>query len=340
VDTLTKLASSDFADLFRASNLEELVAVMANLENGIRGWLLINPKGGRRPTLIAGNELTPLDAMAVEGMTLIDFPDRDQPCGKNEPWAASMLAILDGHGSMISKTELLVPILSRGRLLAIAGLSGSPRKLGIAAKNVNHAVRKLHEMDGLRQDLAGLKFLGIHSATPIVLVTGTGRIMDGTNGGLAILAEVKPKDSSKEIGLVISPALRRTIAHDGEEVILGGYKARISHPPLFRVITTAEPLIKVTFFRTIHHKALEHAQENLTPAQQRVHVHLMAGDRNKEIADKLKISEHTVRHHVSAVLRKFNCSDRLLLLARAAEAPHAETPFSPTRAKHSNSQSM
>jgi DNA-binding CsgD family transcriptional regulator len=179
-------------------------------------------------------------------------------------------------------------------------------------------------MDGLRQDIAGHSFLAIRWATPIILVTASGRVMSGTGGGLAIMAELTPKDSKKGTGPVLPPSLRQGIESGDQDVVLGGYKARISYPPLFKVITTAEPLIKVAFFRRIHESAVRYAQANLTPAEQGVHVHLMAGDRNKEIANKLQISEHTVRHHVSAVLRKFECSDRLLLVARAVVAPHAE----------------
>ncbi len=48
---------------------------------------------------------------------------------------------------------------------------------------------------------------------------------------------------------------------------------------------------------------------------------LLEGLRNKEIADRLNSSIHTVKHHVSSILAKAGCSDRLLLVAKAGQSP-------------------
>jgi hypothetical protein len=45
----------------------------------------------------------------------------------------------------------------------------------------------------------------------------------------------------------------------------------------------------------------------------------MEGLRNKEIADRLNSSIHTIKHHVSSILAKARCSDRLLLVAKAGQ---------------------
>lgn len=55
--------------------------------------------------------------------------------------------------------------------------------------------------------------------------------------------------------------------------------------------------------------------ESLTPAEHRVLSYLCAGYSNKEIAMFLGKAEPTVKHQVSACLRKFGLSSRMRLMA-------------------------
>lgn len=55
--------------------------------------------------------------------------------------------------------------------------------------------------------------------------------------------------------------------------------------------------------------------ESLTPAEERVLSYLCAGYSNKEIARFLGKAETTVKHQVSACLRKFGLSSRMRLMA-------------------------
>ncbi len=55
--------------------------------------------------------------------------------------------------------------------------------------------------------------------------------------------------------------------------------------------------------------------ESLTPAEQRVLSYVCAGYSNKEIALFLGKAEPTVKHQVSACLRKFGLSSRTRLMA-------------------------
>jgi DNA-binding NarL/FixJ family response regulator len=55
--------------------------------------------------------------------------------------------------------------------------------------------------------------------------------------------------------------------------------------------------------------------ESLTPAEERVLSYLCAGYSNKEIARFLGKAEPTVKHQVSACLRKFGLSSRMRLMA-------------------------
>ncbi|SDS04948.1 LuxR C-terminal-related transcriptional regulator [Opitutus sp. GAS368] len=55
--------------------------------------------------------------------------------------------------------------------------------------------------------------------------------------------------------------------------------------------------------------------EPVTPAEQRVLAYVCAGYSNKEIAQFLGKAEPTVKHQVSACLRKFGLTSRMRLMA-------------------------
>jgi two-component system, NarL family, response regulator DegU len=57
--------------------------------------------------------------------------------------------------------------------------------------------------------------------------------------------------------------------------------------------------------------------ESLTPREKQLIGQIGNGLRNKEIADKLRISEATVRHHLSSVFSKLEVKDRLGLVIYA-----------------------
>jgi len=48
----------------------------------------------------------------------------------------------------------------------------------------------------------------------------------------------------------------------------------------------------------------------LTEREKDILTYLVKGLNNKEIGAKLCISKHTVKAHVSAIIRKFDCDDR------------------------------
>lgn len=56
-------------------------------------------------------------------------------------------------------------------------------------------------------------------------------------------------------------------------------------------------------------------REPITPAESEVLAYVCAGYSNKEIARLLGKSEATVKHQVSACLRKFGLSSRMRLMA-------------------------
>lgn len=62
------------------------------------------------------------------------------------------------------------------------------------------------------------------------------------------------------------------------------------------------------------------AAEGLTKRQSQVLSHMAKGQANKEIARELGVSEHTVKIHVTAILRLFNASNRTEVVVKARNA--------------------
>lgn len=56
--------------------------------------------------------------------------------------------------------------------------------------------------------------------------------------------------------------------------------------------------------------------ESLTPREQQVLAMVAAGLANKEIADRLQISEHTVKFHISSIMGKLGASNRTEAVTR------------------------
>lgn len=61
--------------------------------------------------------------------------------------------------------------------------------------------------------------------------------------------------------------------------------------------------------------AADRAKQRLSPAQVRVLGHLLEGSDEKEIAERLRLSQHTVHNHIRAVYRAIGVHSRTELLA-------------------------
>ena len=57
--------------------------------------------------------------------------------------------------------------------------------------------------------------------------------------------------------------------------------------------------------------------EALTQREEEILILVIAGYTNKEIADKLCISAHTVKVHISSLLKKYEVSNRVILAVKA-----------------------
>ena len=52
------------------------------------------------------------------------------------------------------------------------------------------------------------------------------------------------------------------------------------------------------------------SKEELTPRETEVLLALIRGLSNKEIADELSVTHHTIKAHISSILHKFGCKNR------------------------------
>jgi DNA-binding CsgD family transcriptional regulator len=323
--------ADDFGVLFSAADLPELVAVSGLLVPGLSTWLLLDPSGRRQAIMLVGRQKNTLDMIAAGPVAHIRFPEIERPATKDDPWARTLLDLLH-YQFDVEDTTMLVPIWATGSLLAIAGISGNELTARYLAQGMTLAVRRVHDMDRLRRDAQGHKFLLAHATKSIVLATTHGKILNGTEDGLAVLQGLHAdKPRSEQNRDVLPVALRRGLEAGERHLVMGDLHAHVSHPALLPPITTAEPLAAIGFSRAFHQQNRGKGTVRLTPAEQQVYVHLLAGDRNKEIASKVSSSEHTVRHHVSSILRKTGCSDRLLLIARSATTRPVATATLPVQ---------
>jgi DNA-binding CsgD family transcriptional regulator len=234
----------------------------------------------------------------------------------------------------VSGTVSLLPVRQDGVLLAVVGVAvkaqygiSSPEAL---ARGIGLAVRKLHQLAELRRDIDAHKLLLGRTTKSIVVAAANGRMVLGTEGGLAILQRLRgmsrlPSDQDKDM----IPMIMRSAIDKGERhLVRDDLQAYFSRLPLHG-ITTVDAHHLIEFSRLFKNQSApkEPGIEKLTAAERRVYPLMLAGDQNKEIAGRLNISIHPVKHHCSSILHKLGCSDRILLVAQVAR------PLAPSSSK-------
>jgi DNA-binding NarL/FixJ family response regulator len=88
----------------------------------------------------------------------------------------------------------------------------------------------------------------------------------------------------------------------------------------FAEIDGGEIIVSTTFRRLSEHRWPGH-EFGLTARESEVAAFLAEGLSNRDIADALCISEHTVKSHLRSVFRKVDVASRTQLVARIAEDP-------------------
>ena len=74
---------------------------------------------------------------------------------------------------------------------------------------------------------------------------------------------------------------------------------------------------KYSVLRVAAHLAEHMGEEALTPREVEVLRHLAGGNRNRDIAEQLFISEETVKVHIKHIMEKLGASDRTQAVAIA-----------------------
>lgn len=316
-------ASNDFATLFGAADLAELIAVASSLDKSLSAWALIRPTDPKQQLVLTPGDRDSLDPLAAESICGIHYPQQNQPCPPDEPWARNLLGLLGYAFDWAGETTVLSPIWHGSALLAIVGIIGKAHAGNLPAEALALgsalAVRKLHEVEELRRDVEGHKDLLPQSAKSIVLAKTDDRVLDATEGGWAVLRRLASGAGTQNDANILPVVLRSALARALQHLVIGDLNVHFSRLPL-KSPTTVEALHVIQFSRQLPQKqdpVAKSALQNLTPAERQVYPLIISGDLNKQIADKLNISVHTVKHHVSSILRKTGCSDRLLLVAKA-----------------------
>ena len=317
--------NADFATLYATEDLPELIAVAGAIGKGSKIWALLRPLDPKLQAILFGRKHERMDSLAASQIARIHFPVGGGVFPATAPWAKVLLGLLQYQVDWTMETSDLLPVWEAGTLIAVVGATDQAQRAqvspGALVHSVGLAVRRLHQLAELRQEVEGAKMLLHHQAQSIVLARPGGKIMHGTEGGMAVLQRLRSLSSlpSDKQETNLPSVLRNAIEREARHIVVADLRVHFCELPITEV-TTATELISIQFSRELKKQPQAKASvplEDLTPAEQRVLPLLLEGLRNKEIADRLQSSIHTIKHHVSAILAKARCSDRLLLVAKA-----------------------
>ena len=176
-------------------------------------------------------------------------------------------------------------------------------------------------------------------ATGIILFTSTGQLLFLNTEAQALIRQLQPP-TIRESGTGLIPEQIHTLVHDLIEHLM-----HIDHPKDCESIQVErlcfandqrlllrgfcipdEPLAKSSRFLVIveqvNQRKLECPDANiqqryhLTEREQMVIIYLMLGFTNKEIANRINLSEYTVKEHLKRIMHKTQTTTRTGLLAR------------------------
>jgi DNA-binding CsgD family transcriptional regulator len=190
------------------------------------------------------------------------------------------------------------------------------------------AFTHLHEIEAMRQERGVYRCLTENVQDAVVILRPTGEIVGATPQATELLHTVVHGRKR--------PNLKDPMTH-APATLQEAIKRNRAIVPLTKEITatllllpeqgdTIANLVVVhrAMDETCANEALERGIRQLTPGQRAVYRALLEGRRSKEIAVELAISEHTVRHHITAILQKTGCMDKIQLITRVAKLPKRE----------------
>jgi DNA-binding NarL/FixJ family response regulator len=179
------------------------------------------------------------------------------------------------------------------------------------------ALESLAVAEGLRLEADMYRLLFNRNQEALVVATEKGLIRAATSSGRTLLSRAENgergtllKKSEQQVPIEILSAVSF-----GEEIVLNGITitgTRLGGPEL------NEPMIAYQMREAQPRESVDvdEAAKQLTPMQSDVLRLLLRGLQYKEISRHLGNSTNTVHHHVSEILRRLRCADRIELLAK------------------------
>jgi DNA-binding CsgD family transcriptional regulator len=263
-----------------------------------------------------------VDESVAERIAQITWPTHSQPFSPQESveWGGDHVAeVLSAQFSFVATTQVMVLVQFHGTPIALVGFAGDVRPTygRMVLLEVVTALENLAEAEYLRQEAVMYRDLLNRHEEALIVATERGQIKGATPSGWKALSRAQ----NGERGTVVKQSEQQI----PNEIAVAVYAGE---PPTLNGVTIAgtrvggaelvEDLVLYRFQQTdsTELSSFDEAAKRLTPAQSQVLRLLLRGLHYKEIALRLGNSAHTVHHHVSAILERLDCSDKLELLAK------------------------
>ena len=179
---------------------------------------------------------------------------------------------------------------------------------------------------------------GVETFTPDVVLIGI-QLQDGALAGLSTLRELRMQESSSRVVLLVNSSDPEIVTEAFRSGAAGVFCRTRTPSELCKCIRCVlagqvwignlELQYLISALRTCYIPHIVNSQgiELLTKREQQVVTLLMEGSSNREIARRLRLSEHTVKNYVFSIFDKLGVSTRLelaLYALRGSGPPHPE----------------
>ena len=322
--------------LYRAIDVGGLIQAASD-QLDCSPWVLIRPASDHPIYVdVSGrHDVDALSAGQIAALARSQFPTSTVAGTIHPVWGVKLVELLDFQFD-VSGTTALAVVWASSHLLAAIGLRPRFNPGMDAAESVHvlaDAYRHLHEIQAVREERSVYRTLSENIQEALVVVVSTGTIAGITPSAVEILhttvhGRTRPnaKDPLNRVPSVLVQAIRKGVT---TVVLTQEITASLSYPAAQGDTVEPHAIIRLAVNETCANEALEVGIRSLTPGQRAVYRLLLEGQRSKEIAAELSISEHTVRHHITAVLQKTQCMDKIQLITRVGKLPKREPLTAP-----------
>ena len=300
-------------------------------------WILNRPDSDQPVFWHASGRhaLDALNAYQIGELSRAHFPKATMAGSIHPVWGAKLTELM-GYQFDVSGTTALAVVWASTNLLAAIGFRPRP-KLGAGAIEGVHlladAYRHLHEIEVLRQERNVYRYLTEDIQEALAVIGSAGSIMGITPSAVEILHSVihgRKRPNSKDPMILAPSLLAKTIRENRTSVTLTKeITALVSYPTGQGDTVEPHALVRLVVDETCASEALEDGIRQLMPGQRAVYRLLLDGCRSKEIAVELGVSEHTIRHHITAILQKTGCLDKIQLITRVGKLPKRQLLAAP-----------